>query len=143
MTKQTLAATNVINSYSELWTEPIIPNSIHDVHINRNGGLSIEFNGNEVEVRSEEREIVSINVYNISGQLCLQKSLTLNGYSQIVSLSTLPEGTYVVKATDSEDNRYDFWWYFTKENEHMVCVFFDAQTFELNMSLCIPEDEEV
>lgn len=105
MTKQTLAATNVINSYSELWTEPIIPNSIHDVHINRNGGLSIAFNGNEVEVRSEEREIVSINVYNISGQLCLQKSLTLNGYSQIVSLSTLPEGTYVVKATDSEDNR--------------------------------------
>ena len=44
---------------------------------------------------------------------------------------------------DSEDNRYDFWWYFTKENEHMVCVFFDAQTFELNMSLCIPEDEEI
>ena len=105
MTKQTLAATNVINSYSELWTEPIIPNSIHDVHISRNGGLSIEFNGNEVEVRSEEREIVSINVYNISGQLCLQKSLTLNGYSQIVSLSTLPEGTYIIKATDSEDNR--------------------------------------
>ena len=45
--------------------------------------------------------------------------------------------------SDSEDNRYDFWWYFTKENEHTVCVFFDAQTFELNMSLCIPEDEEV
>lgn len=44
---------------------------------------------------------------------------------------------------DSEDNRYDFWWYFTKENEYKVCVFFDAQTFELNMSLCIPEDEEV
>lgn len=44
---------------------------------------------------------------------------------------------------DSEDNRYDFWWYFTKENEHMVCIFFDAQTFELNMSLCIPEDEEI
>ena len=44
---------------------------------------------------------------------------------------------------DSEDNRYDFWWYFTKENEYTVCVFFDAQTFELNMSLCIPEDGEV
>ena len=44
---------------------------------------------------------------------------------------------------DSEDNRYDFWWYFTKENEYTVCVFFDAQTFELNMSLCIPEDDEV
>lgn len=44
---------------------------------------------------------------------------------------------------DSEDNHYDFWWYFTKENEYTVCVFFDAQTFELNMSLCIPEDEEV
>lgn len=44
---------------------------------------------------------------------------------------------------DSEDNCYDFWWYFTKENEYTVCVFFDAQTFELNMSLCIPEDEEV
>ncbi len=43
---------------------------------------------------------------------------------------------------DSEENLYDFWWYFTKENEHMVCIFFDAQTFELNMSLCI-EDEEV
>ena len=44
---------------------------------------------------------------------------------------------------DSENNRYDFWWYFTKENEYKVCVFFDAQAFELNMSLCIPDDEEV
>ena len=45
--------------------------------------------------------------------------------------------------SDNEENLYDFWWYFTKENEYKVCVFFDAQTFELNMSLCIPEDEEV
>lgn len=44
---------------------------------------------------------------------------------------------------DSEYNHYDFYWYFFKENEHTVCVFFDAQTFELNMSLCIPKDEEV
>lgn len=44
---------------------------------------------------------------------------------------------------DSEYNHYDFYWYFSKENEHTVCVFFDAQTFELNMSLCIPKDGEV
>ena len=44
---------------------------------------------------------------------------------------------------DSEVNRYAFWWYFTKENEHMVCVFFDAQSFELMRRLCIPEDEEI
>jgi hypothetical protein len=45
--------------------------------------------------------------------------------------------------SDSQDNGYNFWWYFTKENEYTVCVFFNARTFGLNMSLCISEDEEV
>ena len=62
----------------------------------------------------------------------------VNPYNLRVGLEALGY-TFV----DSEDNRYDFWWYFTKENEYKVCVFFDAQTFELNMSLCVPEDEEI
>ena len=40
-----------------------------------------------------------------------------------------------------ESNCYDFWWYFTKENEPKVCVFFDAQTFDLNVSLCDYEED--
>ena len=69
----------------------------------------------------------------------------INFTHEDVNPYNLKEGLEALGYTfaDSEDNRYDFWWYFTKENEHMVCVFFDAQTFELNMSLCIPEDEEV
>ena len=104
MAKQTLAASNVITSYSELWEEPYI-NSIHDVEINRNGGLSLAFNGNDIEVRSEERRNVDVSVYNLSGQLCKEQNLKMSGYTQKVSLHSLPEGTYLVKATDDEDNR--------------------------------------
>ena len=25
---------------------------------------------------------------------------------------------------DNDDNRYDFWWYFVKEGEPKVCIFF-------------------
>ena len=42
--------------------------------------------------------------------------------------------------SDVEDNCYDFWWYFTKENEVKVCVFFDARIFELDLSLCFEEE---
>ena len=43
--------------------------------------------------------------------------------------------------SDNEENLYDFWWYFTKENEPKVCVFFDAQTFDLNVRLCDYEED--
>ena len=59
-----------------------------------------------------------VNPYN------LKEGLEMNGYEW----------------SDTEDNRYDFWWYFTKEGEPKVCVFFDAQTFELNLSLCDYEE---
>ena len=42
--------------------------------------------------------------------------------------------------SDVEDNCYDFWWYFTKEDEVKVCVFFDARIFELDLSLCFEEE---
>jgi hypothetical protein len=44
---------------------------------------------------------------------------------------------------DCENNHYDFWWYFTKENEYKVCIFCNVESLKLTMSLCIPEDEEV
>jgi hypothetical protein len=42
--------------------------------------------------------------------------------------------------SDVESNCYDFWWYFTKEDEVKVCVFFDARIFELDLSLCFEEE---
>lgn len=60
-----------------------------------------------------------VNPYN------LRQGLEFNGY----------------KWSDAESNCYDFWWYFTKENEPKVCVFFDAQTFDLNVSLCDYEED--
>lgn len=59
-----------------------------------------------------------VNPYN------LRQGLEFNGYT----------------LSNVEDNCYDFWWYFTKENEVKVCVFFDARIFELDLSLCFEEE---
>lgn len=81
------------------------------------------------------RALKDLNEYEID-KISYFTREDVNPYNLRIGLEALGY-TFV----DSEDNLYDFWWYFTKENEHTVCIFFDAQTFELNMSLCIPEEE--
>jgi len=103
--KPTIASTNVINSYSKLWDEPYIPNAIADVEISRNGGLCLSYNDGYINVRSEGNDIIDIAVFSITGQSCLDKSIILSDNSEIISINSLPSGTYVVNATGQTGNR--------------------------------------
>jgi ribonucleotide monophosphatase NagD (HAD superfamily) len=105
MNKPTIAATNVINSYSEFWDEPIIPNDIMDVEISRNGGLSLAYNDGCIDVRCEDGGNVKVGIYTISGQNCMERTLALTGDTERISISSLPAGTYIVRAADEKDNR--------------------------------------
>ena len=105
MNKPTIASTNVINSYSKLWDEPYIPNAIADVEISRNGGLCLSYNDGYINVRSEGNDIIDIAVFSITGQSCLDKSIILSDNSEIISINSLPSGTYVVNATGQTVNR--------------------------------------
>ena len=105
MNKPTIASTNVINSYSKLWDEPYIPNAIADVEISRNGGLCLSYNDGYINVRSEGNDIIDIAVFSITGQSCLDKSIILSDNSEIISINSLPSGTYVVNATGQTGNR--------------------------------------
>ena len=105
MNKTTLASTNIINSYSQLWDEPIIPNSISDVEISRNGGLSLAYNGENIDIRCENSGNVSISVYTVSGQICMKQTFAITGNAECVNIASLPTGTYIVRAADAKDNR--------------------------------------
>ncbi len=105
MNKPTIAASNVINSYATIYEEPVIPNSIGNVEIARNGGLSLSYEYGNVIVRSENIGNAHMYVNTLAGQTCLQSGLHLTDGTATISLSSLPNGTYIVTVTDSEDNR--------------------------------------
>jgi hypothetical protein len=105
MNKPTIASSNVINSYSKHWDEPYIPNSLSDVEISRNGGLSLAYNDGCIEVRCEDRGNADVGIYTISGQNCMERTLSLAGSAERISISSLPAGTYIVRAADENDNR--------------------------------------
>ncbi len=105
MDKPTLAANNVLTSYATIYEEPVIPNSIRDVEISRNGGLSLTYSDAFVTVRSENTGRVRYFVSTIAGQTCMEGTLNINGGTETISLNSLPDGTYIVRVTDSDDNR--------------------------------------
>ena len=104
MSKTTIAATNVINSYSTFWDEPFIPNAIEDIQITRNGTLGITFADNTVNLHSEESGSANVCVYALAGQTVMEQNISLTGSTEHIGLHHLPNGTYVVKATDHNGN---------------------------------------
>ena len=104
MSKTTIGATNEINSYSVFWDEPFIPNAIEDIQITRNGTLGITFADNTINLHSEEDGRVNVYVYALAGQTVMEQNITLTGSTEHIGLHHLPNGTYVVKATDHNGN---------------------------------------
>ena len=104
MSKTTIGATNEINSYSVFWDEPFIPNAIEDIQITRNGTLGITFADNTINLHSEENGRANVYVYALAGQTVMEQNITLTGSTEHIGLHHLPNGTYVVKATDHNGN---------------------------------------
>ena len=104
MSKTTIGATNEINSYSVFWDEPFIPNAIEDIQITRNGTLGITFADNTINLHSEESGKANVYVYALAGQTVMEQNITLTGSTEHIGLHHLPNGTYVVKATDHNGN---------------------------------------
>lgn len=104
MSKTTIGATNEINSYSVFWDEPFIPNAIKDIQITRNGTLGITFADNTINLHSEESGKANVYVYALAGQTVMEQNITLTGSTEHIGLHHLPNGTYVVKATDHNGN---------------------------------------
>ncbi len=104
MNKPTIAASNLINSYATIYEEPTIPNSIRDVEIARNGGLNISYSNGSITVCGENSGNAHFLVSTIAGQTCMEGTLNLTGTTETINLNSLPEGTYIVRVTDSEDN---------------------------------------
>ncbi len=109
MNKPTLAASNVINSYATIYEEPdisqepVIPAGIHDTEIGNNGGLSLTYSDATVTVHSENTGRVRYLVSTIAGQTCMEGTLNVSG-TETISLNSLPDGTYIVRVSDSDNN---------------------------------------
>ena len=104
MSKPTIAATNEINFYSTFWDEPTIENAIKDVQITRNGTLGLTYADNTVSIHSEKAGSANVCIYALAGQTVMEESISLTGTAETLSLNNLPDGTYIVKATDNNGN---------------------------------------
>ena len=106
MTKTTLGKTNIINSYSEKYEEPIF-DSVEEILLARNGGLSISYSSdNHISIYSDESTMLSLNIVTASGQSCMREKIKSSDCeTSTVSIEHLPAGIYIAHVVDSDGNK--------------------------------------
>ena len=67
-------------------------------------GLRICYGSQQLLVKSEDNEKVTVSIYRADGQQAGQYSLNVQGGKARVDVANLNQGFYVAKATDSNGN---------------------------------------
>lgn len=107
MTQPTIAKSNQLNTYATLWeyVNPVDPqDAVESVMASREGGLSVAYAGEQLLVKSEDSPHVMVSIYTPAGARVMSQSLNLEGMHERVSVSSLPSGIYIARASDSEGN---------------------------------------
>ena len=105
MIKTTLGKSNIINSYSQLFEEPVF-DSVDEILLARNGGLSISHTDKFINIYSDDSSVLNLSVVTTSGQICMQKELKCSdNESHRVSTENLPAGIYVAHVYDTNGNK--------------------------------------
>ena len=103
----TIDKSNRIDSYTSTWeyTPEQDPETSLRSLASRSAGMSIAYSGEQLLIKSEDSQNVTVCVYTPSGALVLRQPLQLvESVHERVSVATLPAGIYVARATDSEGN---------------------------------------
>ncbi len=105
MSLPTIGKPNRLNSYCQAFEEPKHPDTtgMEDIHISRDGGLAIAYDGDALLLRSDEPTDATLRVHAASGVLAMQSGLRLNGTS-LASVAHLPAGIYVARLADKSGN---------------------------------------
>ncbi len=110
MTTPTIKAANTMTTYASLWEyegpdgqdgdgEEDIPNH---VLASRSGGMSIACVGDCLSIKSEDSDRVTFGVYTVSGVTVMYGTLGMEAGHGRVSVSALPAGVYIARATDGD-----------------------------------------
>ena len=74
------------------------------VDIAHASGLSVSYGGNELHIKSEETQELTVSVFNATGMVVLRVTPHLTERHVKVGLSALQPGIYVARVVDSDGN---------------------------------------
>lgn len=115
MNTPTIAKANQLSSYDTLYISPVIPDSVPEPNTiysyKKEGGITIAYVENTVNVKSEDAPIKSVSIYNVSG-IKVEAATHLRAGEQFAAIpvGTLPKGIYLVSActTSGDECRIKF-----------------------------------
>ena len=103
MSKPTIEKTNAMNMYTTLWEPGTLGSTMERPGVHA-AGLSISYGSDELRLKSEEDNKVSLTIYGLSGITLARHELQLEGWHGRVSVADLPAGVYIAQLKDSQGN---------------------------------------
>lgn len=102
----TIEKSNIMTSYvKHVAPTPDTPDGIGETFINSSGSLRVYMADGAIAIRSEEAPTARVDVFTASGQEVLSTQVAFENERAEVGTSALPDGTYIVRVTDSQQNR--------------------------------------
>lgn len=106
MNTPTIASSNKISSYAELWIESELPSRI-DTEVSMNGGsLRVFVSQKQLSVVGSESESIVVELYAATGQQVLKRNVFLTNGTATVSLDALSKGIYLVRVSEKNGSTY-------------------------------------
>ena len=103
MTTPTIEKANIITSYSEQ-TEQVVT-AIGTATVRRSGQLSIAYGHDQLIVRTEEPTTAQISIFTPAGTAVDVRAVSLHNGANYIDVSSLKQGIYIARATDTQGNR--------------------------------------
>lgn len=103
MEKQTLAETNIVNSYSKLQEKSNISNSI--VNNISHDNFRLSYHNELIDILCENGGRIKLYIYTTTGLCIKEYNMQLQPKSVSVNIATLPNGIYFIQAINENGNR--------------------------------------
>ncbi|MBQ8606801.1 MAG: CotH kinase family protein [Bacteroidaceae bacterium] len=106
MNTPTIASSNKISSYAELWIESELPSHV-ETEVPLNGGsLRVTVSQKQLTVIGATSESIVVELYAATGQQVLKRIISLTNGTATVGLEALPKGIYLVRVSEKNGSTY-------------------------------------
>ena len=101
MSKPTIGKANAMTMYNTLWKAPGHESGIGRFNVHT-AGLSLTYSSDELLLKSEDDNDVSLTIYSLSGVTLICHALKLEGGHDRVSVADLPSGVYIAQLRNAQ-----------------------------------------
>ena len=101
MSKPTIGKANAMTMYNTLWKAPGHESGIGKFNVHT-AGLSLTYSCDELLLKSEDDNDVSLTIYSLSGVTLICHALKLEGGHDRVSVADLPSGVYIAQLRNAQ-----------------------------------------